>query len=616
MAALSSIQARLRAASEVGASLWVAALALAAGAGAAWVIIHFLPARTDDVALARALGIVSETILAGHSKSADSRAYAVGMSAAVICSVAIWTLWAMRAGANRTAVSPSITNLPRITLVELVLAAFVAFGLFGRIWNGRAATVSAWSALSEEGEMLAWVDTVLRGGALSRDTFCLYGPLSVWAVAALFCLCRPSLGLWRLWIFGLNAAALIAAYWLLRSITRTRIAASAGALTVGILCIGSVPAMSWSLSRVGFGLAAITSLHHALDRRNRAWHVAAGALAAMALLYSPEVGASCAVAFMVVLLLYPSRRFGLLWTITGTILVLVPTVLYLIATNSFWATINNVTLFSRVKLLGFAALIFPQLEFTAESLRAYFVPAVIAVAAFSVATKLLRGQRDARTLTELALVLFGGVLFNAAVSRPDDIHLPFVAPPALILLTILLEDAWFALRVPERRVPAVLASVLAFAALIPWASTARDDINSLFELPTGRALDLPRGGGALFPDEFAHDLEQLVRAIESRTAPDEPIWIFPNEALLYFLADRPQPTHFPLAIFAITRDQREELIGDLERTRPRWAVVYRDAARLDRVPYFVALPEVIAYLDANYEFERNIGAFILMRRKS
>src|SRR5713226_644295 len=103
MAALSSIQAKLRAASEVGASLWVAALALAAGAGAAWTIIHFLPARTDDVALARALGIVSETILAGHSKSADSRAYAVGISAAVICSVAIWTLWAMRAGANRTA---------------------------------------------------------------------------------------------------------------------------------------------------------------------------------------------------------------------------------------------------------------------------------------------------------------------------------------------------------------------------------------------------------------------------------------------------------------------------------------------------------------------------------
>ena len=202
MAVLSSIQAKLRAASELGASLWVAALALAAGAGAARIVINFLPTRTDDVALARLLGIVSETILAGHSKSADSRAYAVGMSVAVICSLAIWMLWAIRAGANRTAISPSITNSVRITLVEFGLAAFVAFGLFGRIWNGRAATVSAWSALSEEGEMLAWVDTVLRGGALSRDTFCLYGPLSVWAVAVLFWLCHPSLGLWRHWIFG------------------------------------------------------------------------------------------------------------------------------------------------------------------------------------------------------------------------------------------------------------------------------------------------------------------------------------------------------------------------------------------------------------------------------
>src|SRR5438270_10800282 len=426
----SSIQGKIGAACDLTASLWIAAVALLAGAALAWIIIHFMAIPADDVHLARSLGIVSETIVAGHSKAADSRAYALGMSAALICSVAIWTFWAVRAGRNAEAAPiQTIRSLP-MTVVEVAVATLIAFGLFGRIWNGRAATVTAWSALSEEGEMLAWVDTVLRGGALSRDTFCLYGPLSVWAVAVLFWLCRPSLGLWRHWIFGSNAAALLAVYWLLRSITRTRIAAVVGTLTVGILCIGRVPAMSWSLSRVGFGVAAITALHHALDRRNRVWHVAAGALGATALLYSPEAGASCAVAFVVVLLLHPSRRFGLLWTITGTIVVLAPTVLYLIATNSLWATINNVSLFSRERLLGFGALIFPQLEFTAESLRAYFVPAVIAVAAFSVATKLLRGQRDARTLTELALVLFGGALFNAAVSRPDDVHLPFVAPPA------------------------------------------------------------------------------------------------------------------------------------------------------------------------------------------
>src|SRR5579864_1317476 len=471
MPGLSSIQAKISAACDLKASLWIAAFALLVGAGLAWIIIHFLPAPTGDVDLARSLGILSETIVAGHSKAADSRAYAIGMTAGVICSLGIWTFWAVRAGRIASPVPLPIVKAAGMTGVELALATLIAFGLFGRIWNGRAATVTAWSALSEEGEMLAWVNTVLRGGALSRDTFCLYGPLSVWLVAALFCVFRPSLGLWRQWIFGLNAVALLATYWLLRSVTRTRTAAVAGALAVGILCIGPAPAMSWSLSRVGFGLAAITALNHALDRRHRGWYVAAGALAVVTFLYSPEVGVSCAVAFAVVLLAHQNRRFGLVWTMAGTMLVLLPAILYLATTASLKPTIDNMALFSRVRLLGFGALIFPRLEWTSESLRAYFVPSVIGVAAFSIGTKLLRGQRDARTFTEVALVAFGGVLFSAAVSRPDDIHLPFVAPPALILLTILFEDAWFAFRAATHRIPAVIGCVIGVAALIPWSST-------------------------------------------------------------------------------------------------------------------------------------------------
>ena len=272
-------------------------------------------------------------------------------------------------------------------------------------------------------------------------------------------------------------------------------------------------------------------------------------------------------------------------------------------------------LFSKVRLLGFGALVFPPLEYTSESLRDYFVPAVIVVAAFSVAIKLLRGQRDSRTFTELALVVFGGVLFSAAVSRPDDIHLPFVAPPALILLTVLLEDTWFMLTARQHRTPVIIGSIIALAALIPWSETARDDVRSLFAAPSGRELTLARGGGALFPDEFATDLEKLTVAIQSRTAANEAIWVFPSEALLYFLADRPQATRFPLAIFAVTRDQRHELIAELQHTQPRWAVVYPDASLHDRIPYSEAMPEVIEYLEKNYEFDNRVGAFLLLRRK-
>jgi hypothetical protein len=124
-----------------------------------------------------------------------------------------------------------------------------------------------------------------------------------------------------------------------------------------------------------------------------------------------------------------------------------------------------------------------------------------------------------------------------------------------------------------------------------------------------------RAGSALFPEEFALDLDRLTHAIQTRTSPNEPIWVFPGEALLYFLADRPQPTRFPQVVFAVTQAQRQELVADLERNHPRWTVIYKDAPELEGIPYSVAVPEVVEYLQAHYELEIDIGSFELLRRK-
>jgi hypothetical protein len=612
-------QVRLRRATTLGASLWISALALAAGAAMARLLVALAPASGGDVAAARALGIVSLSILADHSKSAEVLAYALALAGALTTSLVIWVTWATRAGRNGSlAPAPVPSTTPRATWLEIAIVVLLSFGLFARFWNGHAASFAPWTVLAEEGEMLAWVDTVLRGGALSRDVFCLYGPLSTWPIAILFSIFGPSLGLSRTWIFALNAPALIAIYFLLRGITRSKIAAGAGTIACALLCAYPIPAMSWSLARVGLGLAAFAALNRALDRGTIAWRIGTGALIGAALLYSQEIGVACALAVVVVLFLRPKERvIGILWTVLGTSLVLVPAMVYLAATNALGATLENLFLFPRVRMLGFGAAPFPRLDPTAASLRAYFVPAVLAVSAFATATKLLRGFRDARVFTELALFIFGALLFHPALSRPDDSHFTFVAPPALVLLTGMLEDACFALRSRNHRVAATAGLALGLAALAPWSAAPPQIFLSLIKPPSGHAIALPRGGRALAPEQLARDLENITHAIQSRTASNEPFWVFPNEALLYFLADRPQPTHFPLALFAVTRAQREQLVAELERTRPRWAVLYRghlDVA--DGIPYPVVLPEVVPYLLANYEIEGNFGGFILLRRKS
>src|SRR2546430_12895662 len=128
----------------------------------------------------------------------------------MITRVAIGIIGGARAGRDASRETPVVSwTVPRTPRLEFAIVTLIAFAGFGHLWNGRAATFSVWSTLSEEGEMLAWVDTVLRGGALWRDTFCLYGPLSVWSVAALFSVFHPSLGLWRLWIFARNPPPLV-----------------------------------------------------------------------------------------------------------------------------------------------------------------------------------------------------------------------------------------------------------------------------------------------------------------------------------------------------------------------------------------------------------------------
>jgi hypothetical protein len=298
--------------------------------------------------------------------------------------------------------------------------------------------------------------------------------------------------------------------------------------------------------------------------------------------------------------------------------VLAPLGLYLVAVGALGATFENLFLFPRTRLLGFGALPFPALELTSESLRAWWVPAVLVATGFATATKLLRGARDARTRSEVALFVLGALLFSGGLSRPDDTHFAFAAPPVLLLLAELVEEAALALASPKRRVAGAAGLAAGVAALAPWAGIAQFNVSSLASLvPDGyRALELPRAGGALVPAEFAPHLEGITRAIQMRVPPDESFWVFPNEALLYFLADRPQPTRYPLGLFAVTREQRLQLVAELERTRPRYAVVNRYASRVDDIPYEVALPELVHYLTSNYELEEVVGSFALVRRKN
>src|SRR4029450_12234019 len=169
-----------------------------------------------------------------------------------------------------------------------------------------------------------------------------------------------------------------------------------------------------------------------------------------ALLYSQEVGVAGALGIAAALALRSDRLRALAWTAAAGAVTLAPAVAYIASQGALADTVDNLFLFPRIRVLGFGGMPFPPLAPTLESLCAYFVPVVLGVSGVATAARLLGGERGARVGTELALFVFGALLFTTALSRPDDTHFAFAAPPALVLLAGLAEEA---ARLPRARAP-------------------------------------------------------------------------------------------------------------------------------------------------------------------
>ena len=135
----------MRRAAALDASPWVAALALAVGAVVARAVVHLLPASGSDVAAARALGIVSVTILANHSeigRVARVRPRHVERADGERRRVARMggRGGAARAGERRS----DPVSSRRVGALKLAVVALALAVPFARLWTARAAWISPW----------------------------------------------------------------------------------------------------------------------------------------------------------------------------------------------------------------------------------------------------------------------------------------------------------------------------------------------------------------------------------------------------------------------------------------------------------------------------------------
>jgi hypothetical protein len=110
-------------------------------------------------------------------------------------------------------------------------------------------------------------------------------------------------------------------------------------------------------------------------------------------------------------------------------------------------------------------------------------------------------------------------------------------------------------------------------------------------------MGLARASVSVAP-AVARDYRKAVAFLTACAPPGTPIFVAPDLPLLYFLADRPNPTPFELTIPGNV--DGPGIVARLEATRTR-CVVLKPDMYAQFAPFAELFPELVRYLDAAYE---------------
>lgn len=525
--------------------------------------------------------------------------------------------------------------------------------------------------LIDEGHLANGALRISRGEVLYRDVYSVYPPASFYAVAGLLDVFGPSLIVVRTFHAALCVALALTVFALARLMMSTPWALLA-ALLVGasgweaILerCHYAYLYSVFPMAALGLlGLTRAHDLAHDVaqarasgesgvgkfrDRVERRLLFGIGLLAGVTLTFRlvPFVGLAAATLVFLGLQERDLRRLAgrLAWVVAGGLCIVVPVAAAFASVSAleplglavFWTSVDQYAGGGQFNL-PFPAFAFLPEAWTqngvARAFRVweFYLPIALYAATFAEAIlrRLRLGSRrgpevraiDSAAHLRLAVAIFGAVLYVRALGRSDYYHLAPVLAPAYLLGADALARVharWCArpaVGAPLRWARSQAAGYVMVAALMTLslclhaapAAIGRAQSNA------GRVALAP--GGPWVPEQSL--VPRLVGALRARTEPGEPIVVLPWYPVLYFLADRPNPTRYDWLFPGYLRNdaERAAMLQTIEASGVEW-VLYSPAA-IDGLPerrLAAFEPELDGALRRLFRPVGRIGGFLLMRR--
>lgn len=493
--------------------------------------------------------------------------------------------------------------------------------------------------LIDEGHLANGARRLAAGEILYRDVYTVYPPASFHTVAWLFDVFGTSLLVVRGFHVAMTLALAALVFVAARRLMERPFAFLAGAL---------VAATGWHVILEGchyaylYGavpMAALLLLARAGDRGSleRGSLIGIGVLSALALTFRLEPAVGLGLAGTTVLVAREGVGRGtferLAWIAVGVLAIVVPIGAWYAGQGAlgdllravFWTSFGQYLEGGEFNLPMPAFELVPA-EWTRRGLRRWFVgwefrvPVLLYLAAIvEYGRAEWRRRRSApgdaiasATLERLAIALFGAVLYLRATGRSDYYHLAPILFPAYLLGADWMARGW------RRFVPARGARfALPVVALLLVASLGLHEFDLAVRRhrEAGGKLEIMPGGPLV---ERTQALDDLVADVRIRTKPGEPIVVLPWYPILYFLADRPNPTRFDWLFPGYLTSEAEvaAFIDEIDRSAAK-VVVYSPIS-IDGLPdrsLAAFAPEIDRFLLRRFQPAKRYGRFWILTRK-
>jgi hypothetical protein len=484
---------------------------------------------------------------------------------------------------------------------------------------------------------------VAHGEVPYRDFWVMYAPGQFYVLAGLFKLFGESILVARLWDVLVRFALSIVVYRLTGTLASPVVARVVWVIVAVALIPGGLdfyygyamyPALLGSLGSV-LGL-----LRYSATGRPR-WLLLAGLAVGATTLFRHDFGAYTFVADSLALLIFAPGQAagaGAAWRdrlrslgglALGTAAVAVPPALVFLALvplETLWRDffVIPATVLRTVYVLPIPPLL-PAAGFDLPAWLAFYFPLLLggAAAALLVFTRQQDWPDRTQRLGILALIALGGLLFLQVFSRNESIHRLPTALAAIILGAVVLTAL-----LPRVRLRLSRAIIVAALAIIGLYYVGLPLIFQLRIVEASANPDcastLPRSGCIrLDPGQ-----RQAVEYIQAHTPPDTPLYVgLPhhdqvavNDAMFYFLADRPSATayHTLMPDVTTTAPAQAQMVAALTRRPVPYVVLWAGAAVWDE-PNGTSVSSGITILDdylaQRYQPVARFGDYTILRAR-